>query len=260
MSETRDERCDGRWPALVVDRRLPLPLHHQVRAYVLELARLRALGPGDMLPTEDELRRRLALSRNTVRQALQALVAEGRLERVAGKGTFIARAPLHVSLSGLVSWTEEMRRRGLAYSVDVRDVRRLPAPPEAREALRLAAGATVVRVQRLRRVEGTPVVASAEYIAPECGLSEHDDFSGSLYAALEARGHRLEAADQTIGALPATAELSRLLDIPLHAPVLFFQRVAYDGAGAAVVYEETRCRADRYNYTVRLQRQAAGAR
>lgn len=247
--------ADG-WPPLAMDRRSPLPLHHQVRAYLLELMRLRRLVPGDLLPTEDELQRRLDLSRNTVRQAMQALVAEGRLERVAGRGTFVARPRMHVALSGLVSWAEEMQRRGLPYTVEVCDVRRLPVPPDVREALDLGHDAQVLRLHRLRRVEGTPVVASLEYLAPWSGLTEGDDFSGSLYAALDARGHPVEDADQTISARLAAPETARLLELPPHAPVLVFYRTSFDVSGRPLVYEESACRADRFNYTVRLRRQS----
>lgn len=253
---THSALVDGAaWPALAIDRRLPLPLHHQARAYVLELIRLRQLRPGDLLPTEDELQRRLTLSRNTIRQAMQSLVAEGRLERVAGRGTFVARPRMHVALSGLVSWAEEMQRRGLPYSVEVCDVRRLPAPPDVREALDVDHGAPVLRLQRLRRVEGVPVVASLEYLAPWCGMNEHDDYSGSLYAALEARGNCVEEADQTIGARPASPETAHLLDLPPHAPVLVFYRTSFDARGRPLVYEESACRGDSFNYTVRLRRQ-----
>ncbi|MBC8160487.1 MAG: GntR family transcriptional regulator [Roseiflexaceae bacterium] len=47
------------------------------------------LAPGDQLPTEIELAQQHRISRGTVRQAMNALVKEGLLERVAGRGTFV---------------------------------------------------------------------------------------------------------------------------------------------------------------------------
>lgn len=45
---------------------------------------------GQKIPTEDELIRRFSMSRNTVRQAINLLVAQGFLVKVQGSGTFIS--------------------------------------------------------------------------------------------------------------------------------------------------------------------------
>ena len=59
-----------------------------------------------------------AVSRATVRRAIESLVAEGALRRVQGKGTFVAppRVQSHLHLA---SFTQDMRRRGKAPSTRV---------------------------------------------------------------------------------------------------------------------------------------------
>lgn len=47
--------------------------------------------PGQQIPIEDELMKRFALSRNTVRQAINLLGEEGYLVKIQGKGTFVAK-------------------------------------------------------------------------------------------------------------------------------------------------------------------------
>src|SRR5437899_11079441 len=47
---------------------------------------------GESLPTEAELVSEFGVSRHTVRAALQHLVAEGIVERTAGRGTFLKRS------------------------------------------------------------------------------------------------------------------------------------------------------------------------
>lgn len=46
--------------------------------------------PGRKLPTEDELAEHFAMSRNTVRQAVQLLVDQGFLVKIQGSGTFVS--------------------------------------------------------------------------------------------------------------------------------------------------------------------------
>jgi DNA-binding FadR family transcriptional regulator len=49
-------------------------------------------APGERLPAERELAQRLGAGRGTLRKALEALEAEGRIRRRVGQGTFVAEA------------------------------------------------------------------------------------------------------------------------------------------------------------------------
>src|SRR5688500_20248784 len=75
---------------LVVPRQRALK-HVQVREHVRSL--IEAQPPGAAAPSERELVARFGVARMTVRQALDALVAEGLLERIPGRGTFLAQPP-----------------------------------------------------------------------------------------------------------------------------------------------------------------------
>src|SRR5690348_15091893 len=73
------------------------------------------LEPGSPIPSERDLAEQHGLSRMTVRQAINALVADGRLERRLGRGTFVAQPKMDVQIR-LVGFTEDMRRRGMTAS------------------------------------------------------------------------------------------------------------------------------------------------
>jgi GntR family transcriptional repressor for pyruvate dehydrogenase complex len=62
---------------------------------LLEGVKLGVYAPGDRLPSERELTRRLGISRITLREALHALAAAGYVETKRGRfgGTFVIRAP-----------------------------------------------------------------------------------------------------------------------------------------------------------------------
>ena len=63
--------------------------HVQVREYVRAL--VSGGAPGTPAPSERELVQRFGVARMTVRQGMDALVVEGLLERIPGRGTFVAR-------------------------------------------------------------------------------------------------------------------------------------------------------------------------
>ncbi|MFQ5855632.1 MAG: GntR family transcriptional regulator [Anaerolineae bacterium] len=70
-----------------------IPLHMQLLNQLRHLILSGQWAPGSRLPSEAELQRQLKISRSTIRQALSNAEAEGLIERVPGKGTFVARSP-----------------------------------------------------------------------------------------------------------------------------------------------------------------------
>ncbi|GAA2266645.1 FadR/GntR family transcriptional regulator [Nonomuraea roseoviolacea subsp. roseoviolacea] len=92
---------------------------------VKDLILRRGLVAGDPLPTESELMEELAISRNSVREALKALQAVGIVEIRHGFGMFVGR----MSLAGLVDElafhsriTLQDGRNHLGHLTDIREV------------------------------------------------------------------------------------------------------------------------------------------
>ena len=69
---------------------LNMPLYYQIMSMIKRGVFNGTLKPDDLLPTEEQFCKRFDVSRTTVRQAFAALVKEGVVVRVQGKGTFVA--------------------------------------------------------------------------------------------------------------------------------------------------------------------------
>jgi GntR family transcriptional regulator len=203
------------------------------------------LHPGDAIPSERALVGRLAVSRVTVRQAITDLVAAGVLERVHGKGTFLT-GPQVDSRLHLTSFSREMRDRGLVPATVVLSATEQPADDEVCYALRIRPGQSVIRVERLRTADGTPMAYEVGHYPSMLfpGLLQRE--LGSLYDVFASEyGVVVSSAEQTVRAESADAHQAQVLGIAKRAPLLVQERVTYAG-DRAIEMSTSWYRADRY--------------
>ncbi len=231
-------------------RRRAVHKHVQVREYVREL--LEGAEAGTPAPSERELVHRFGVARMTVRQALDALVTEGMLERVPGRGTFVAQRNTQPT-AALSSFTEDMRRRGRQPSSQNLLARVESAGPGVARALEIAEGDPVVHWQRLRCADGAPVCLENAYLNAELVPGLVERLPESLYEELSRRGLAPTWGEDSIEAAVATTMEAKILDVAAGAPVL---RVARLTCSESVPVEVSRSiyRADRYTMWVPLQR------
>jgi len=78
--------------SLVLDRTSALPMYRQLYGFLRQAIMNRTLPPGYRLPSSRSLAERLRVSRNTVLNAYEALVAEGLMEGRIGSGTRICKS------------------------------------------------------------------------------------------------------------------------------------------------------------------------
>ena len=159
-----------------VDRDARLPLYYQLYEILHDKLLLKAWKPGDRLPTETELVASYGVSRITVRKVLDMLVKEGLIYRQAGRGTFVAHATLEQGLSHIISFTEDMQRRGFTVSTKVLFSGLEPATERIAEMLDIGVGEELARLERLRLADGEPMcIENSHFVHKYCrGILEHD--------------------------------------------------------------------------------------
>ena len=222
--------------------------HVQVREYVRTL--ISTAAPGSSAPSERELVARFGVARMTVRQALDALVAEGLLERVPGRGTFVSQPRRRVGL--LSSFTEDMMGRGLLPESQTLLARREQAGPGVARALGISPGDAVIHWKRLRRGDQQVVCVEDAYLNEVLlpGFLQ-TGMPTSLYEALRERGLRPTWAEDAISADAATAEEAEQLEIEPGDPVMHLSRRALS-ADMVVEVSRTTFRHDRFTMHVQL--------
>jgi GntR family transcriptional regulator len=229
------------------------PKYYVVKGHLAEMLAL--LGPGQALPPERALAESFSTSRTTIRQALRELTIEGRLVRMQGRGTFAALPKVAQPLQ-LTSYTEDMRRQGLAASSRLLAVGHVNADDELARRLDVRPHARVVRIERLRMAREEPMAIETTHLDASRfpGLAKRLGGSGSLYALLASEyGVHLAAAEETIETVPAPPKEAELLDTTVGYPMLLLSRHSRDTSGRPVEFALSFYRGDRYKFVAQLR-------
>src|ERR1700727_669772 len=146
-----------------------LPLHAQVEEALRSSISDGVLSPGSRLPAEDHLVARYAVSRTTIRTAIQSLVARGLVEIRRGKGTFVTQPTITQELTKLSGFLEDMQALGREASARGLDWRVVAGGETGARPLSCERGATVARIQRVRLAALIPLSFEEPYLPQELG-------------------------------------------------------------------------------------------
>ncbi|SLN64745.1 putative HTH-type transcriptional regulator YidP [Roseivivax jejudonensis] len=215
---------------------------------------------GSLLPGEQRLAETFAVSRVTVRRALDALEGDGLIERRAGSGTRVCAAPdgaaMAADMTTLIPQLVAMGRhsaRLLSFSYGA-------APDAVARAMGLDPGARVQTAVRVRLAEGEPFSHLTTHVPEDIAsnYSEADLAGTPLYQLLERSGVRVDAAEQSISAALAAPDVAEALDVATGAALLSIRRVVRDAAGRGVEHLSALYRPDRFRLEMALTRVGEG--
>jgi len=212
--------------------------------------------PDGTLPHETALATDYRATRNTVRQALDLLRAEGLVDRLPGVGTVVVARKYPHGLDRLMGLAETLREHGRVTN-EVRTMGPAPAPAPVAERLHVQPGTDVLYIERLRRLGGLPLSLDLTYIPLDIGtaLLGADLENTDVFRLLETiTGQRLGHAEITLEAVNADTHSAAVLEAPHGAAVLMLERLTHLADGRPVDLEFIRFRGDRITMSGLLRR------
>ncbi len=201
------------------------PRYQQVKDLIIERISRGELRVHDRVPSENELVDKMAVSRMTANRALRELTDEGYVERVAGRGTFVAdfRARSHVL--EVQDIANEIERRGHRHSATVIRHSRQRARGEIAGALRVDSGTDVFHVLLVHFENRTPIQLEDRHIlavfAPDCLEQDFGTLTPSAYLTSISP---LAEAEQTVRASMPNAAVRQRLRMLSDEPCLVVTR------------------------------------
>lgn len=241
-----------------INKTIPIPLYFQLKNILLEYITEHHKDKYAPIPTEVDISNHFGISRPTVRQAINSLVAEGYLYRIKGRGTFISKPKFNQNfLQALESYNVEMQRKGLMPSTKLLSLEVIPCDEKVAEALKLASSSRVIKLSRLRYADDEPIVFVVAYLP----YDKCPDFvnrnleTESIYEILE-NDYKLviDKASRSLESTLAGSFEAELLHIEKGSPIQYFESITYLSDETPIEFSIAKYRGDRNKFAFELKR------
>jgi len=232
------------------------PLYRVVEEHLRARIGSGELVPGDLIPSESQLARKLGVSQGTVKKALEKLVNERLLYRHQGKGTYVSRIDFNNSLFRFFAYGD-----GAGGAVRIRKhtpARALrPGPREVCRRLAVAAGSELLCIERVGYADESPVMTETSWWVAELVAGLEDDslhIPDLMYAMVVERfALPVVRCDETLTAEVADTVTAERLRIAPGAPLLVLKRLAVTTDARPMEFRITRGRGDRFSYKTEIR-------
>jgi len=234
-----------------------LPLYAQVENVIIDRIANGSLAPGSRLPSEDSLVQEYAVSRTTIRAAIQSLVQRGLVEIRRGKGTYVTQPKITQELTELTGFVEDMQALGRQPTAKVLHQQIVAANQVVARRLALPQGTPVVRIQRVRLADSMPLSYDETYLLKELGemvIADNLD-TEPIFSLLEQKYNTpLVEAEYQLEAVCADATVATALRIGVGSAIFLIERTSYSIGHRPVDYEKLHYRGDQIRFVTRLAR------
>ncbi len=200
-------------------------LYEKIKKSVLKDIESGRLKPDDKIPSETRLARKFNASRMTANRALKELTEEGRIVRVQGVGSFVARPKPDAALLEIKSIAGEIADWGGVHSSKVLVLKEEIPDAEIAGRMNLAQGSTVFHSIIVHMDRGLPVQYSERFINPEIAPGYLDqDFTRITPSDYLLEQAPVQEAEHVIEAVTCPDHIRRALKIPRHEPCISLTR------------------------------------
>lgn len=247
--------------AIVLDRDAATPLYHQIFLQLRDEILSGERPYGSPLPTEQELSVLYDVSRITARRVLNDLAQQHYVERKRRLGTRVTfKSPAKPIEANIDQAVDSLMALGHGTTVNVIAAEMQTATDTVARALKLEAGAKVLRAIRVRCLDGEPLGYVVSYVPEKLAefVTQTALARTPLLRLLDEAGYHAEHAEETIGALLADRELADALDVEPRSALLRISRTVYGGKNVPFLLTFAYYRADRFHIRLDLQNPSAG--
>ncbi|WP_129717617.1 GntR family transcriptional regulator [Pedobacter sp. SYP-B3415] len=240
---------------LSLNHKSPVPLHVQAEMLLRELITQPEYAGGKLLPNEVDLAKELAISRTTIRYAINKLVSEGLVSRKKGVGTKVTGKSVSSKSNNWLSFSQEMEARGIPIRNFELHISWVAPTEEIANFFEISRERKILKMERLRGRPEEPFVYFISYFHPRIGLTGEEDFKRPLYDLMADHKVIANLSKEEISARGADKLIAGKLEVDPGSPILLRKRFVFDQGERPIELNLGYYKADSFVYTVESRRE-----
>lgn len=216
--------------------------------------------PGTLLPSESQLVEKYAVSRETIRKALNLLINAGYIQKKQGKGSIVLNIrKFDLPISGVISYKELQEAQQIHSVTKVVELQETSVDSSLATLTGWKQGAAVWRLVRQREIDGETVIIDSDYLLKEIVVDLPEERAAdSIYDYFENElGLAISYAQKEITIEPVTEKDQQLMDTQGDSHVVVVRSVVNLEDTRCFEYTESRHRLDRFKFVDFARRRKA---
>lgn len=231
------------------------PVYAQIAEALRHTIQQKVYQVGDRIPTESQLAAQFGVNRHTIRSAIALLRDEGIVRVEQGRGTFVISAPIRYAIGSRVRYNEALKAQGKKPKFKLLQITEIIADDAIATALEIPDQNAAILLERLSFADDEPISVNSSYfpayLFPDL-VSQVNQTYSSFQQALSVSKLLWDIyqcdhlrRSTSISARKSKPSDARLLQIPIHYPVLVAESINVNRQGTVIEYGVTRFRSDR---------------
>jgi GntR family transcriptional regulator len=235
---------------------LYLQLKEALEAWVSNGLHDGSLSSGDRMPSENELSEKLRISPITVKRALDDLRRQGLIQRIQGRGSFIAeRKKLIFPIKKLFSLTDYTREQGKAANRQTLELTEMTANSRLASCLNITEKALVARLVRIRLMDNLPIALETTYLPmylfPNF-LNEYSEYIPLYELLVKLYNQEVVRAEDIFEPILINPFEAKVLEIPVGSLGILVERTSYSPKEQPLEFTKSIFRGDLCSFFINI--------
>lgn len=233
-----------------------MPIYLQLRELIRNKIEEGEYMPGTAIPSENKLAETFGLNRLTIRNAVDALVNEGLLHRVQGKGVFVVGKKNEISIEEHAGFVSDSFKNDTRLSIKELQKAEREAGNKYANLFGLELEDGIYYIRQLHTINSV-ATSIEEFFIPKKVLPSLDSVNSSVFTfrdIMSFYGIDLTKMTQSLRIVNGFSKIRKMLNMPEEVALFLLECDFYNEKGNVIAHSISYIRSDMQTFTVSLHK------